>query len=118
MNKYISLEETPMGLKITLKDDGHAMVYTKRHTQSYDNIWKMLFKPDTKIAPREYFLLKPELVGALTGAPIVGKNITMDVGGLLHFQDNLKLWWFPDYMVMDEFDEMLQTGYIYFTRCD
>jgi hypothetical protein len=115
MNSYIDLEETSLGLKIILKEEGREEVLRTRYSHKVNDIWKRLLRPGKNI-PREYFLLKPEMVGASTTATIIGKGLTMDEYGALHFNKEYTIWWFPDYQIVDEIEELLVTGYIYFSR--
>lgn len=55
-----------------------------------------------------------EDLAALTSAPILGIGIDRDAGGELRRVEHL--YWFPDYAVRDEVEELLATGEITFDR--
>lgn len=60
-------------------------------------------------------ILRPEEVGALTDAPILGEEVERDEDGkLLRCK---AVYWFPDYMVRDEIRAILQ-GSVTFERAE
>ena len=115
MNNYIDIYETSLGLEISLKPEGKEQIIKMKESYSYDDIWKRLLSP-IKGTNKVYYLIKPEFVGALTSAPIIAKGVSINSNGHMQFDSNYKLWWFPDYMIMDEFEEMFNTGHVYFTN--
>ncbi len=63
----------------------------------------------TESLPEGWEELQPEKIGALTEAPILSNddNIFRDDEGEIN--DVKKVWWFPDYMIID-FTERLMAG--------
>ena len=59
-----------------------------------------------------YESVLPEAIGALTSSPILGEDVTYGeegeqvVGG--------RVWWFPNYQVIDEVKTLIDTGEVTF----
>lgn len=57
--------------------------------------------------------IRPEYIGALTDSPIFGEEVT--------YEDDLtqrvegRVWWFPEYQVINEVEELIQKGEVTFT---
>lgn len=59
----------------------------------------------------------PERIGALTSAPIIGWDCALNDQGDAY--DRLgRVFWFPDYMVVDELAELLENVYIIFLEVE
>ena len=58
--------------------------------------------------------IKPEEIGALTSSIILSDDVTRD-DSTDEITDIGNVWWFPDYMIKDEVQELLDKGYIDFT---
>lgn len=59
--------------------------------------------------------LRPESIGALTDAPILGDSYAIERdenGELIHTGG--PVWWFPDYAVRDPWEELKNTGRVIF----
>jgi len=54
----------------------------------------------------------PEDIGALTSAPILSDEITRDDNG--NITEIGKVYWFPDYAVRSEIDELADNGEVFF----
>jgi hypothetical protein len=63
------------------------------------------------------FLL-PEEVGALTAAPILSDNAMRDDSGKLVSVGVGDVYWFPDYAVRSELDELYEKGEVLFPRAE
>jgi hypothetical protein len=51
-------------------------------------------------------------IGALTDAPIIAMGVNRDRAGEL--QTASRLWWFPNYQIDSELEQLLQTGLVKF----
>jgi hypothetical protein len=85
------------------------------------DIWEALL--ESYSTNGSYTLIPPEVVGALTDAPIITDHfIRGDFG--MDFEDGTdgtkdsvgNVWWFPDFMVRDELDELLEGKTVVFTK--
>jgi len=56
----------------------------------------------------------PEKIGALTESPIIGKDVYWDEEGEIDEAGNV--YWFPEYMLIDPFKELLEKGEVFFTK--
>ena len=56
--------------------------------------------------------IRPEEIGALTDAPILGQVTRNDDGDFLDGD----VYWFPDYMVTDPVEHLLTHGYVIFQK--
>lgn len=57
--------------------------------------------------------VEPEWIGALTDAPIVTDDFTLDDAG--KYEVNGRVWWFPNYMMEDPVETLLEKGAVVFT---
>lgn len=57
--------------------------------------------------------VQPEDLGALTEAPILTNDRTIEDDGTVTVPG--KVWWFPDYMVINFADELIDQGFTEFT---
>ncbi len=114
MNQYLNIEELPNGnLKISLTKDGiEELTELRERNKDYTGIWLDLL--ESYSCNGSYQLVMPEKIGALTDAPIIGINFTWDDNGEIDEYDNVKYWYFADYMVKSEFDLMLNEGFVEF----
>lgn len=62
----------------------------------------------------DWELLEPAELAALTSAPLLGTGIDRDDEGVLRGVEHL--YWFPDYAVRDEIEELLTDGAVSFDR--
>jgi hypothetical protein len=58
-------------------------------------------------------MVPPEDVGALTSAPILSDSAQRDDDGKLTAIGNV--WWFPEYAVTSELEELMEKGFVEFT---
>jgi hypothetical protein len=119
MQQLITLEVLDNGhLKISLTPEWRVELEALiADEQSYVLRWEALM--EEVVANSEYTMLLPEDIGALTSAPIIGHGFYWgeDANRLLPNLD-AKVWWFPDYQVVDEFEAMLRDGFVIFTKAD
>ncbi len=59
-------------------------------------------------------LLRPEDIGALTSAPILGYDVTRDDMG--DVQEVAEVYWFPNYAIEDEVEKILVEGAAFFDK--
>ncbi len=60
-------------------------------------------------------MLKPEVLGALTSAPILTIDPAMnDDGDFVPFPTDAPVWWYPDYAVSDPWEELKNKGRVVF----
>jgi len=103
MERYVKFVETPDCLLIKLTEAGRQELESQRD----DNGWKRgtiyIFEDlvEWQICNGWEFV-KPEDIGALTSAPI------------LRSLGNDKLYWFPDYAVTCEIEELLEKNEVRF----
>ena len=117
-NQIIEIVETIEGnLKIKLIDtpDNREELEYMREAYDFETVWWELLEPFS--ANGSYSLLKPEWIGALTEAPIIcSEPMNFDEDTLLYsLPETAKTWWYGDYMVSDEFEELLKYGYVILT---
>ena len=62
----------------------------------------------------DWELLEPAELAALTSAPLLGTGIDRDDDGVLRGVEHL--YWFPDYAIRDEIEELLTDGAVTFDR--
>lgn len=70
-----------------------------------DQFMRRHFGPSMKRAGFRW--VRPEQIGALTDAPIIGKGVGVDRG--------LRVWWFPNYQVTSPQEVVARQGSVYFT---
>lgn len=113
MTQYLTFKVLPNGhLQVSLTQDGKDELARLRRSHEgvlYDELWARLFEYE-----EEYTLVPAEEIAALTSAPIIGKDWTYD-DEQRHWDNDSKVWWFPEYETQDEFDIMQATGSVIFT---
>jgi hypothetical protein len=87
-----------------------------REAYDFETVWWELLEPFSTNG--SYSLLKPEWIGALTEAPIIcSEPMNFDEDTLLYsLPETAKTWWYGDYMVSNEFEELLKYGYVILTK--
>lgn len=60
-----------------------------------------------------WYVVAPEMIGALTEAPIVSDDVSFDDDGKI---DHIgRVWWFPNYMVECPVETLAEKGSVIFT---
>jgi hypothetical protein len=59
--------------------------------------------------------VEPEWIGALTDAPILSDGLNYPDDGGPAVVPGSSVWWFPDYMVRDPWEELAREGRVVFT---
>ena len=112
MNGLVTLTKLPKCLRISLTPAGREELMDKRNA---DGTWKA--GTDSILADLlEDHLANgwelPEDIGALTSAPILSDSAQRDDQGKLTKIGDC--YWFPDYAVTSELEEMLDKGFVNF----
>lgn len=115
MNTYLNFKILPDGnLKITLTKEGRAELKELiAKNKSYESIWADLI--EVYQCNGSYQMVSPAQIAALTDAPIIGLNVYIDDNGAIEDNENLKIWWYPEYQVVSEFEQLLSKRSIIFT---
>jgi hypothetical protein len=119
MKNLTHFTETKEGLRIELNTTPSAqedIQEVRENLESgkwgyHDAFWELCESP----LCNGYSMVRPELIGALTDAPIISDGI-FDEETTKEEANNSKIWWFPDYMVRDELRELLDKGFVIFTQ--
>jgi hypothetical protein len=117
--KIITLQETAGGnLRIELDNTEDAReeleALMDKHTDEI--VWDELLEP--YYVNGSYSMVNPITIGALTSSPIIASEPAMyedDGDSLPTLHPDAKTWWFPDYMVRSELQELLDKGFVIFT---
>ena len=98
-------------LKITADNEGRwdlKEAYTSKYGGGYQ---KAEGEVIDALHDQFHFIL-PEWVGALTDAPILADDLTIEDNGDISFVGDT--WWFPDYQVTDPWEVLKNTGRVIF----
>lgn len=107
-NLRISLTpEGKVSLEDMLNEDGHINYY-----QAWDDLMGWWH------GNSEYRRTDSSECGGLTDSPMIADGMYYEDDGKPAFHPDWKLWWFPDYQVVDEFEVMLRDGFVVFTKAD
>lgn len=113
MNVYVDLDILPNGnLKIMLTDDGREELKDLKSRQNplgTDDILHRLLEYHIN---NGWEFIPPEEVGAMTSSPILSNDVSRDDDGELTAIGNV--WWHPNYMVINEIDELEEKGFVIF----
>lgn len=110
---YTIFEEQENGLLIKLNDRGREELedLTALHKEKGPvAIW---FELNEAAFYNGYQDIRPEVIGALTSSPIIANDF-IDEETTQEDLDNTKIWWFPNYMIIDEVEELLTKGEVFF----
>lgn len=112
---YVDLIPNNSGdLRIALTAAGREEAETFRIERHQHGTWAALVCLLDDHLSGGWELIAPEELAALTSAPILGTGIDRDDQGQLRGVEHL--YWFPDYAVRDEIEELLTAGEITFAR--
>lgn len=100
---YINITEIPEGLKIELTDEGRE--YLADTQNDHTSIWLDFLEEYSTNG--SYMWVHPEKVGAMTDSPIIGIDFDYDEEDEIQESENCRYWYFPDYMVKNEFEILL-----------
>lgn len=112
--------KTPKGhlcLQAEPNDDGMLRELFEQHGHCDTNFLSELLER-TGWGPNGHFtMVRPEVVGALTDAPIISDELAFQDPENVHAQDaaQANLWWFPEYETISLPDRLLRNGCVTLT---
>ena len=120
---YITLEKLPGKLRLTLTPKGREELEAKlvpadeNHTDKYN--WKEPHNTILQDLLEDHLCngwewLEPEEIGALTAAPLLSDSVLRNDKNEVTDYENV--YWFPEYAVTSELEELLDKGFVDFTR--
>lgn len=112
-NGDLEIQLTPEG-KVILEENletGEGAEFTMWNTD-WDSIFSELF--EDIFGNSDWDILRPEDIGVLTNAPIIGYGVDTDDDGSL--TDVLDVFWFPNYQVEDPLEILYNEGKVVFTH--
>lgn len=114
MRKLVDFDITPQGLKITLTPEGREEIQEAIEDQK--NIGAVAFLIDLCEHPlcNGWTEVRPEEVGALTDSTIFAREFDRDDEGKLTSVGDV--FWFPNYMVENPVQTMLDKGFVIFAK--
>jgi len=102
---YVDLQKTSGGdLEILLHRDGRRHFAAIREQRDAHGIHAALCALLEDHLGSGWEMVPPEDIGALTAAPILSDEITRDEEG--HVTAAGRVYWYPDYQVRDEIEEL------------
>lgn len=102
---YVDLQKTPGGdLEVTLTQNGKVHFATIQEEKDAHGIHAALCALLEDHLCSGWEMVPPEDLGALTAAPILSDEIVRDDHG--EVTEAGRVYWFPDYMVRDEIEEL------------
>jgi len=110
---YVDLRKTEEGdLEILLTGEGQANFDTVQEERDAHGIHAALWTLLEDHLGSGWEMVPPEDIGALTAAPILSDEIERDEGGRV--VEAGRVYWFPDYAVRDEIEELREKLMIVF----
>jgi hypothetical protein len=110
---YVDLQKTGSGdLRIVLTENGRANFETIEEERDSHGINVALFALLEDHLCNGWEMVPPEDLGALTAAPILSDEIVRDEQGRL--VEAGRVYWYPDYAVRDEIEEIRTKSAIVF----
>lgn len=123
---YLSFEVLPNGdLKITLTPEGKEELQERvesdteeelRFSVNSDMLWWDFIESHSTNG--SYEMVRPEHIGALTDAPIIGLGMVQQEEGDPFADEETKVWWYPNYMISDPLEVLLKHGEVIFQSGD
>jgi hypothetical protein len=110
--QYVEFKKVNGDLEITLTDEGRAEFDDILAEQEKHGSMQALCELLEYQLCNGWDWVRPEEIGALTNAPILSEEVDRDDQGDLKSVG--RVYWFPDYMVTDEIEELQKTGKIVF----
>ena len=102
---YVNLRKTEEGdLEILLTGEGQVNFDTVQEVRDAHGIHSALLALLEDHLCNGWEMVPPEDLGALTAAPILSDEIERDEGGRV--VEAGRVYWFPDYAVRDEIEEL------------
>jgi len=111
----IELSEDSSGnLVITVTDEGREEIKDAYDSgkKSPDDVLYDIFEG---AIGNGFTWIAPETIGALTDAPIIGLDVSIDDDGYPQLDRDSKVWWYPEYQISDPMEDLAELGTISFT---
>tara|TARA_R110000868_G_scaffold203969_2_gene451907 strand:+ start:755 stop:1126 length:372 start_codon:yes stop_codon:yes gene_type:complete len=103
-------------LEITLTDEGREEAEEHKSKTDDQFLWEMF---EDIFCDSEFELLQPEDVGALTDSVILAFSVPRnDDGDIQEFDEDTKVWWFPNYMIHSICDVLLTDEKVFLTYAE
>lgn len=112
---YTEFEETEKGLIIRLNNRGRDELEELKTLHKEKGCLAIWWDLNEGMFCNGYHDIRPELIGALTDSPIISDTLFDEETGPEE-KDHAKIWWFPEYQLVDEVEELLTKGEIIFTK--
>ena len=111
---YIEIEKTEDGIKLVLTKEGREELEERRDEDgNYDKPTdSILYDMLEDHLCNGWEMIAPEDIGAMTSAPILSDEVERDDNGGITALG--AVYWFPDYAVSCELDELLVNGEVVF----
>lgn len=110
---YVHLHETPDGnLHIVLNERGRDEFDEIQSIRNQYGIRAALAVLLEDHLTNGWELVPPRDLGALTSAPILSREIERDIRGTIVAAG--RVFWYPDYAVLDEIEELRRHGFLEF----
>ena len=91
-------------LRITLSKEGRKEAKQYKDKRDEEFLWDMF---EDIFCNSEFEMLRPEDIGALTDSVIMAFCVPKDKdGNIQKFDEQTKIWWFPNYMVTSIYDQL------------
>jgi len=114
---YVEIVKSVEGITLRLTPEGQEELAEYRIPEGWSHSPDMLFADmleDHLCNGWEF--IQPEEIGALTAAPILSDSAERDDQGNLVKVD--QVYWFPDYAVRSELDELYENGEVFFPAAE
>ena len=113
MPRFVEFIPLTSALRIVLLPAGRDFLNNQRDDMGWRHGTLCIFLDLIEFQLRNgWSMVKPEDIGALTSAPILSDNARYD--DQRNFVDASMLYWFPDYAVTCEIEELLVNGEVRF----
>jgi hypothetical protein len=110
---YVEIVKSEDGIALKLTPEGREELSSYRIPEGWSH------SPDRLLADmledhlcNGWEFIQPEEIGALTSSPILSDSAERDDFGKLLKVD--QVYWFPDYAVRSELDELYENGEVFF----
>lgn len=112
--RYLTLESLKNGeLKISMTNEGKELIEENYQQKTNDQIWSELIDCPS-LGGSDVWV--NQMIG-LTNAPNICIGAIWSESGQLDFDwplDFESIWYYPDYQIKDELEELLQNGFVIF----
>lgn len=119
--RYLSIEKTDKGLKISLNEEGIELVKELKEDNKSDfEIWNELFEDITANSEYNFHNDIGDSGFGLTNIEGITDGYYYDDNGQYKtdYLESAKVYWFPNYMILSSIDEMIEKGSVIFDDAD